>query len=285
MSSFTLDTPHGLLSITDTALKTPLPTLLLLHGNSSSSKIFAHILASPVLTARYRILTFCLPGHGASSKAPDPRRSYTMRGYADAALFVLHHLCVKSVVVLGWSLGGHVGIELLSLLESEADIDMKGLMLIGTPPALGAAQVSRAFRMGGGLGKAGQRDWSDEDVEWVARNSAAAGKPELCEESMYDDARGTDGRARMVMSEAFCGPEAAGVDQVRLVETQDVLVAVVNGAEEQFVNLDYLDSISWKNLWRRECMRLPRLHHAPFWEDPGGFEKVLREFLEDAEKE
>jgi pimeloyl-ACP methyl ester carboxylesterase len=285
MSSFTLSTPHGLLSITNTALSTSLSTLLLLHGNSSSSKIFRHILESPTITSRHRILTFSLPGHGTSSKAPDAYSSYTMRGYADAALCVLKHLHVASVVVVGWSLGGHIGIELLSLLESEAEIKMKGLMLVGAPPALGAEQVRLAFKMGEGLGMAGQKNWSDEDARWIAGHSAAAGKEEFYEEWMFEDARGTDGRARMIMAEAFCGPDASGVDQRAVVETSDVLVAVVNGAEEPFINLQYLEGISWKSLWKETCLRLEGLHHAPFWEDPAAFEDVLVSFLADVEEE
>lgn len=100
---------------------------------------------------------------------------------------------------------------------------------------------------------------------------------------MFEDAKNTDGRARMVMGQAFVGGQ--GVDQRAIVESEDMLIAVVNGAEEQFVSLEYVDSIRWKKLWKGECVRLPGLHHAPFWEDPQGFEKVLVEFLKDAGKE
>jgi len=71
------------------------------------------------------------------------------------------------------------------------------------------------------------------------------------------------------------------VDQRKVVEETDVLVAVVNGTEEQFVNLDYLDGIRWKRLWKGECIRLEGLGHAPFWEDPERFEVLLVEFLKD----
>lgn len=214
-----------------------------------------------------------------------------MRGYAEVALHVLQHLNIESVVVFGWSLGGHIGIEMLSLLAdpstftSTKKIEIKGLMITGTPPALGAAQIAKAFTMGGGIGFAGERDWTDEVAQEVGRNSVAAGKEELFEQWMYEDARNTDGRARMVMRERFMDENAGGVDQVKVVEETDVLVAVVNGAQEQFVNLDYLEGIRWKRLWRGECLRLEGLHHAPFWEDPKGFEKVLVEFMGTAEKE
>jgi pimeloyl-ACP methyl ester carboxylesterase len=294
MSSFTYESEHGLTSVIDTALHNDSPALLLLHGNSSSSKIFRHIIDSPTITSRWRVITFCLPGHGSSSKATDASRSYHMRGYTDLAIRILQHLNIDEVVVLGWSLGGHIGIEMIELLNDPAylsnnkKIAMKGLMLTGTPPALGIDQIKEGFTMANHtnvLGLAGQRDWTDEEALSFSQNSAAAGIEKFWEQWMYDDARNTDPRARMIMAERFLETDKGGVDQVQVVENTDVLIAVVNGAQEQFVNLDYLDGIKWKRLWRGECLRLEGLHHAPFWEDPKAFEKVLVEFVEDVEKE
>ncbi|KAH7396906.1 Alpha/Beta hydrolase protein [Phaeosphaeria sp. MPI-PUGE-AT-0046c] len=291
MSSFTVSTPHGLLSINDTALKSEFPALLLIHGNSSSSKIFRHIFDSASLSTRYRLVSFCLPGHGSSSRAPNPSATYHMRGYAEAALHILQHLNIESVVVFGWSLGGHIGIEMLSLLDDpvtfkeKKKIEIRGLMITGTPPALGEKEVEKAFTMGGGIGLAGERDWTDEVAQQIMMNSVAAGKVELFEQWMYEDARNTDGRARMLMRERFVDENAGGVDQVKVVEETEVLIAVVNGADEQFVNLEYLEGIRWKKLWKGKCLRLEGLHHAPFWEDPEGFDRILVEFMGDVEKE
>jgi pimeloyl-ACP methyl ester carboxylesterase len=217
-----------------------------------------------------------------------------MRGYADVAVKILQHLNIEEVIVVGWSLGGHIGIEMIDLLNdpqtlsNHKKIELKGLMLIGTPPALGVEQVRHAFTMASEtneLGLAGQRDWTDEQALEFSKNSAAAGKEEFWEGWMYQAAKDTDPRARMIMAERFLDKEGGGVDQRAVVERADVLVAVVNGAEEQFVNLDYLDGIKWKNLWRGKCIRLEDLHHAPFWEDPGRFEKLLVEFLSDVERQ
>jgi pimeloyl-ACP methyl ester carboxylesterase len=213
-----------------------------------------------------------------------------MRGYASLAIHVLQHLNIEEIVVLGWSLGGHIGIEMLDLLDSpeisnsseHKKIRIKGLMPVGTPPALGQEQVARGFPRG--LGLAGKLDWTDEEALSFSRNSAAAGKDEYWEEWMYVDAKNTDPRARVFMCKKFLGEEEGGVDQVRVVENTNVLIAVVNGAEEQFVNLDYLDDIKWRNLWKGKCVRLEGLHHAPFWEDPEMFEGLLKEFMQDAEK-
>ena len=290
--SFTLETDHGLISVMDTALKNDAPALLLLHGNSSSSKIFRHICESTTITSRWRVVTFCLPGHGSSSKAPDPNKSYHMRGYAELAIQVLKHLNIESVVVLGWSLGGHIGIEMIDLLRNpelfanSKKIELKGLMLTGTPPVLGREQAIKGFTMANEkseLGLAGQKDWTEDEALSFSQNSAAAGIEKFWEPWMYENARNTDPRARWVMAKNLLG--GVGVDQKKVVEEEDVLIAVVNGAQEQFVDLEYLEEIKWKKLWRGECLRLEGLHHAPFWEDPERFEKVLVEFVEDAEKE
>jgi pimeloyl-ACP methyl ester carboxylesterase len=293
MPGFTLDTPHGLINITDTALKNSKPALLFLHGNSSSSAQFRHFFDSEALKSRWRLITFDLPGHGASTNAPDPQKSYWQRGYAELAVHILQHLNVERVVVFGWSLGGHIGIEMVPLLTETAKsahrIELKGLMLVGTPPALGKEQVAQGFKFSDGrLGLAGKKNWTNEDTESFARNSAAAGREECFEEWILDDAKRTDGRARIIMGNSFVGTEEqgpVGVDQKTVVEETDVLVAVVNGAKEQYVNLDYLDGIKWKKLWKGKCMRLEGLKHAPFWEDPKGFETILVDFLEDCEKQ
>jgi pimeloyl-ACP methyl ester carboxylesterase len=56
-------------------------------------------------------------------------------------------------------------------------------------------------------------------------------------------------------------------------------VAVVNGAEDPFLNLDYLDSLSFKNLWRGQCRRIDGAGHTPFLQKPTVFNEILNEYL------
>ena len=288
MPGFTLDTPHGLISVNDTGLKNDAPALLLLHGNSSSSKIFRHMLDSPTLTNQYRVIAFDYPSHGASSNALNLERDYTQRGYAELAVHILKHLRVDSVVVMGWSLGGHVALEMVPLLKqagSESEVQLKGLVLTGTPPACGWEQCRKGFKIPLGDKEKGEENlmakvhWTKEQAEQIVRLSAAGGKEELFEDWMLTDAVRVDGRARMVMFNAMLKGE--GCDQVGIVETEEVPVAVINGAEEPFIDLDYIDGLKWKNLWRGQCVRMPGLKHTPFWEDPKGYEGVLVDFLKD----
>lgn len=289
MPDFTLETEHGVICVTDTGLKNDSPALLLLHGNSSSSKIFRHMFESSQLTSRHRLITFDLPGHGASSNAPSPEKNYTMSGYANLAVHILEHLNVRSVVVFGWSLGGHIALEMVPELKRAGErVGLKGVVLTGTPPALGAEQCARGFKIPtepqeGEENLMAKVHWTHEQAERIARSSAPGGREELFEQWMLDDAVRTDGRSRMIMFDAFVG--GRGVDQVKVVGESEQLIAVINGGEEPFVNLDYIDGLTWGRLWRGQCVRIQGLKHAPFWEDPEGFEKLLLDFLADCEKE
>lgn len=119
-------TSHGSLVVEECGSgETP---VLLIHGNSSCRGVFQRQLDSP-LSRRRRLVAFDLPGHGQSSDAPDPMRTYTLAGLADAAIELLERLGISEVVVLGWSLGGHIGIEMMQRFPG-----MKGLVITGTPP-------------------------------------------------------------------------------------------------------------------------------------------------------
>lgn len=313
LTTHSILTTHGTIHVLDTGtppdqIKHPLPTLLLLHGNSSCSKIFLpliHLSLTRSTTLRqYRILALDLPGHGSSSDAPDPvEASYTQPAYADAAVQVLNTLGVlqddtDGVVVLGWSLGGHNAIEMVARLGDTSG-RIKGIMITGTPPALGLEQVQKGFwslglqgeapeKTDGGkkgdeeeghVNLAGTEKWSERDYDQFPFEAARGERAPWIRETAVR----TDGRARRIMFEAF--EAGRGVDQVKLVEENDVPCAVVNGGDEPFVNLDYLDSLKYKNLWEGKCHRLPGLGHAPFWEEPETFLPYWERFVKHCSKE
>ncbi|KKY27414.1 putative alpha beta hydrolase [Diplodia seriata] len=225
LTPHTIPTTHGTIHVLDTGTPSPspspLPTLLLLHGNSSHSHIFLPLIAlsrsSPSLQ-RHRILALDLPGHGASSDAPD-EKSYTQPAYGDAALQVLEAL-------------GHVNL-------------------------------------------AGTEHWSARDFDTFPFEAARGERAPWIRAAAVR----TDGRARRVMFDAF--EAGRGADQVRVVAETAVPCAVVNGADEPFVNLDYLDELAYGNLWEGRCHRLPGLGHAPFWEQPEAFLPYWERFVRD----
>jgi len=88
-----------------------------------------------------------------------------------------------------------------------------------------------------------------------------------------------DGSARKTMFEAV--RSGAGTDQRCVVENPPIPLAVANGSEDPFINLDYLDRLHYAHLWEKRCHQLPGLGHAPFWEAPELFNPFLERFLRD----
>ncbi|WP_258087203.1 alpha/beta fold hydrolase [Xenorhabdus bovienii] len=265
---YDIQTRYSNISVLDTG-GNGLPVLLI-HGNSSCKEIFRHQIE--YLKGDYRVLALDLPGHGKSSNASDPREAYSMPGYARTIIEVLEKMGIDKVVVFGWSLGGHIGLEMLALNPK-----MIGLMICGTPPvAAGRENVARGFRQSE-LRLTGKAEFTDEDVKNFARETNGVYAPH--EPFMIEAVARTDGLARQYMFEASVSPQAT--DQKLLAETSEVPLAIVNGAGDPFINHDYINGLNYKNLWKGQVFNLAGVDHAPFWEAPDIFNPILAEFLKD----
>lgn len=286
MEESTLETSHGKLY---SAISKPkdsgaqsTPIILFLHGNSSNSTIFKPLLTNASLVANYTLIIFDLPGHGQSSDAPDPEKSYHQPAYAEAALEVLQHYGVKDVIVIGWSLGGHNAIELIPILAgpmNKTGIRMLGMMAVGTPPCADRKQIAKGFYGDIHMSIAASEKVAHDDLVEFAHTMT---KRKPAEQWLIDTTLRTDGRARRIMFENFL--EGKGSDQAKVIEDwTDGWVAIVNGGAEPFVNLDYCDEIC-KNvpkLWKGKCIRVEGLEHGPFYENPEAFTPLFLEFVKD----
>jgi pimeloyl-ACP methyl ester carboxylesterase len=245
------------------------PAVLMIHGNSSCKEVFRHQLESP-LGARLRLIAMDLPGHGGSSDARDPAAAYTLNGYADAAVEVLARLGLERATVFGWSLGGHVALEMISRLPG-----LTGVMICGTPPVRGDMEgFGAGFKPSEHMALAGSADWAEGDAEAYARSTG--GENASFEPFMLQAAERTHPIARSIF---FADALAGGADQRRLVETAALPLAIVNGAEDAFINGDYFATIDYANLWDGQVFSLRGLGHAPFWEAPERFNPLLERFV------
>src|SRR5579863_2928596 len=99
-----IDAPNGAIAVHESnGQGSP---VVLIHGNSSSSRVFSRQLDGP-LGQRFRLIAVDLPGHGASDDAKDPS-AYSLPGHARAVRAAVDALGLGEACFAGWSLGGHV---------------------------------------------------------------------------------------------------------------------------------------------------------------------------------
>lgn len=262
---YTVPTSHGPLSIEESG--TGARTVFMIHGNSSCGEVFRHQFQGPS-AATHRLIAVDLPGHGASADAADPARSYTLPGFADALIELLDRLALPDPILLGWSLGGHIALEMASRMTT-----LRGIMICGTPPV--GRVMSEGFRPDSGVKYGSQENLSQQDIDAFGRNIFGASFNPLLREAM---AR-ADGRARRIM---FEGARAGlGADQRWVVGHIPTPLAIVNGADDSLINLDFIDGLQYAKLWSGRCHRLPGAGHAPFRESPAAFNALLAQFLAD----
>lgn len=269
MEEITVETSHCRIAVARTAASGPV--LLMIHGNSSCKEVFRNQLQGPI-GSEFQCVAMDLPGHGRSTDALDPGRTYSVSGYADVALELMRALGHPRFAVLGWSLGGHVGLEMIH--GSDA---IGGLMITGTPPIRkGPKGFEDGFVPSRHMVLAGQRHFSAEEIDAYSR--ATCGVNARFESFLRDAVARTDGVARENMLKGLLAGD--GCDQRDAAQHSSVPLAIVNGAEDEFIDNAYIASLTYDRLWEGKVYDLEGIGHAPFWEAPGVFDPYLRRFLQ-----
>ncbi|GAA3833540.1 hypothetical protein GCM10022206_84780 [Streptomyces chiangmaiensis] len=122
-------------------------SIVLVHGNSSSSRIWQAVLDSP-FGARYRCLAPDLPGHGDAAPPAAGPDDYSVPGFAAMVAAFVREEGLRDVVLVGWSLGGHVVLEAADAL---GDV-VAGFAVFGTPPVRDGSSFAEAYLADSPLG-------------------------------------------------------------------------------------------------------------------------------------
>jgi len=249
------------------------PTLVFLHGNSGCKAVFERQLAH-FKDSRFRLLAIDLPGHGGSEDAAEPQRTYTIPGYARLIEDVLQDLGIGSYILVGWSLGGNIALEMAG-----ASTAANGMMIFGAPPVgPGMDNLDKAYLPATFETAIGDSEATKAQIETYIQ--AIYGTLNPVPEAFKACAHRTDGRAREIMVNHWMSG-TDGYNQQDTVSRWKNPICVVHGQDDPFVNRAYLDEISWNNLWRETVFTLTGCGHAPFIEAPAAFNTLLEDFAND----
>ncbi len=243
--------------------------LLLIHGNSMNSRVFDALLDGP-LGRSYKLIAVDLPGHGASDNAAFPDQAYTLPGYADAMLDVLFALDAPNAAVCGWSLGGHIALEMMAKSQSVA-----GAFVVGAPPVTPGPTAITGFNV------------TENTALYMTENLDEASQRLLAEVSVSDPASHhvyeavarTDGRARRIVVESLLA--GVGADPAQLFDDAKRPIALIIGEHDSSLSTSFIQSICGPALWRGSLQTIAGAGHAPFLDAPASFNPLLLQFLRD----
>ncbi|MEO0411531.1 MAG: alpha/beta hydrolase [Pseudomonadota bacterium] len=249
-------------------------TIVFLHGNSAGKEAFYQQFEGLADTG-YTLLALDLPGHGSSSNSLTPAADYTFPAFAALTARVLTALNIKRPLIVGWSLGGHVVIEMAG-----QGTDLAGALICGTPP----------------VGPGHTEDMQTAFIPSPAMAVTLKENPAPQELSIYVAglygslaplpaafpalAQRMDGAVRSTIGDHWLSGKE-GYDQRTVVAEWDKPLAIIHGDDDVFASKDYIDALASRALWNGGAVRMPGVGHAPFLEAPEVFNRHLQAFASD----
>ncbi|ODU85221.1 alpha/beta hydrolase [Devosia sp. 63-57] len=245
--------------------------ILMLHGAGANAGVFSKQLDGP-LGDTHRVIALDLPGHGASSPARTPQVDYTVTGLADIVAAAMDRLSLSRAIVMGWSLGGQVTMEMMQRHSGR----IAGAMVSGASP-VGHNPLSLlwAFQTRWDMLLAVKPEFTHYDAERFARLCYG---DEISEEQI-DMILRSDGRMRAHFGSSLLRRESA--DERQVIETSPIPLAMVNGESDPLVRRSYVEGLAYANLWDGKCHVVDGAAHVPFMTHPNIFNALLYRFAAD----
>ena len=245
-------------------------SIVFVHGNSLSSETYFHQLKDQALN-KYRLIAFDLPGHGNSSQAKDPEKTYSVPGFISVLLEFVDKLNLHDAVFVGHSLGGHI------ILDASRELPLaKGFVIFGTPPIGIPPDMGKYFLSNPVFPLAYKPDLTNDEIKNLA--SAFVKKHIEIPDIIIKDIKRTHQEMRAYLGASMV-PENM-TNEVEIIENIDKPVTIFHGKDDQLVNGKYLKELNIPTLWQNEIKIIPNSGHCPQLENAEVFNLRLNKFIE-----
>jgi pimeloyl-ACP methyl ester carboxylesterase len=218
---------------------------------------------------RFKLLAIDFPGHGKSKWSDNKEKDYSLTGFRDLVFDLIKQLEITEFIFAGHSLGGHVAIECLPFVDN-----CKGIMIWGTPPVSLPLDTSQLFMPNPDMGLLFKQDLSEAEL-------AKYGNIILNEEDkdfLIEIIKQADPQFRSFLAQSLASGKLS--DEVNILKSSGVPVAILYGVEDPLTNKDYLDKLNFPNIWKNKILLFENSGHSIQLDNPEKFNKTLSEFAE-----
>lgn len=239
--------------------------ILFLHGNSLDHEIFTPFFKSQFLSS-YKLVAPDLPGHGKSSKAASDD-VHSVLGLTRVLEQLITGIASQTIVIIGHSLGGHIGIHLADQIQPR----IKKLVLIETPPLGSIEDMQKGFLPNELMGLAYKKDISIDEAHQLAlaysmKNSGFLAKKILATDGQFKES---------LLNNTLNSPYENEIEKLR---NLDFPVLMLHGEDDPFVNVTYIEALGL-NLSGEKVHRIENAGHCGFYENPGPYLKLIEAYL------
>ncbi|MBP9777896.1 MAG: alpha/beta hydrolase [Rickettsiaceae bacterium] len=257
-----LETGDGTIAYLDS--NTAGPALICLHGNTSCKEVFVNQFDE--LSKKYRVIAPDLPGFGNSFRSNTPENAYQLCNMSSTIKEFLLKLQIKNAFFFGWSLGGHIAIELLKIPNL-----IKKLVIFGTPP-LPLDNPAQAFNIPEDFSEfLNKLSYTKSEAKMFLSGSSG---PAMCsDEILINAVIIADGEARRTVIKSLLSGE---YNQAQIIAETDIPVMVMIGNNDPVINNTYNDLIKLK--FKKQYKAFNSLHDG-FFEYPQKFNSILVQFF------
>ncbi len=236
--------------------------LIFLHGNSSSADSFEAVKKLITdLPCQIHCLEFA--GHGKT----EGLKQYSYRQLFEDMLKEISQIDGEKLLV-GHSLGGHVSIEI-----AEKVIDLKGLLIFGTPPIANPPNISEAFLPYDKMMLFATPNPNKTEVDAlfkdILNDSASA---DLAKQAYLQ----TDPKFREGLARDLTSGKNPFQDEATIFGRLPIKKYVINGMKDPMINFSYLQQLQRKAETGFELIEMTESGHYPQLENPKIFAEYLR---------
>lgn len=240
-------------------------TIVCIHGNSSSSKVFKNLLKTEKINQT--IIAVDLPGQGASIEEYKNHQDFSMAFFKRKLLDFISTID-GDILLIGNSLGGHLALE----ISPEVD-NLKGLVIFGTPPVKKPLNFEEAFIPVEALQTFFTENPSEQQIKDAAK-VVVADSNDI--QTIVEDFVRTNPKVRKCVAEDIMNENIP--NEYEIYKSLTVPKFIIAGDKDPSVNLEYLKTLN-ESSQQSNLIELTNCGHYPSLEKPEQFIDILKNIV------